>query len=103
MKISEAEKLLCPFILHPKILYDDGILPTTSVTNSYCITDKCMAWETTKTKAIQDNFFKCTCGQTFDVYRYDFTCPSCGKEYVNSSLSQELPRKDCEGYCRRLR
>lgn len=88
MTIKQAEKLACPFIQH---------------LNISCITDKCMAWETIKTKAIQDNFFKCACGQTFNVYRYDFTCPSCGEEYVDSSLSQELPREDCEGYCRRLK
>jgi predicted nucleic acid-binding Zn ribbon protein len=62
-----------------------------------------MAWETTKTKAIQDNFFKCTCGQTFDVYRYDFTCPSCGIEYSVIDIETDLPSEDCEGYCRRLR
>lgn len=88
MKISEAEKLACPFIQHMCLATGVATFNMTEYShlNINCITDKCMAWETTKTKAI-----------------YDFTCPSCGKEYVNSSLSQELPREDCEGYCRRLK
>lgn len=81
MKISEAEKLACPFIQHMCLATGVATFNMTEYShlNINCITDKCMAWETTKTKAIQDNFFKC------------------------SSLSQELPREDCEGYCRRLR
>lgn len=98
MKISEAEKLVCPFIR----AVDRGGWNRDNGCPSHinCITDKCMAWETTKTKAIQDNFFKCTCGQTFDVYRYDFTCPKCGREHTN--IETDLPRSDCEGYCKRL-
>lgn len=81
MKISEAEKLACPFIQHMCLATGVATFNMTEYShlNINCITDKCMAWETTKTKAIQDNFFKC------------------------SSLSQELPREDCEGYCRRLK
>jgi hypothetical protein len=95
MTIKQASELICPFMSYRCALESAGAYETT------CITDKCMAWETTKTKAIQDNFFKCTCGQTFDVYRYGFTCQKCGKEHIN--IETDLPREACEGYCRRLK
>lgn len=101
MTIKQAEKLICPFIR----AVDRGGWNRYNGCPSHinCITDKCMAWKMTKTKALQDAYFTCDCGQTFRIHKHDFTCPSCGKGYVNSSLSQELPREDCEGYCRRLR
>jgi len=91
MKISEAEKLICPFMS-----------TLTSRGRVCCITHKCMAWEMTKTRAIQDKYFKCTCNTAFDIFKYDFTCPSCGMEYSVIDLETDLTREDCEGYCKRL-
>jgi hypothetical protein len=54
MKISEAEKLICPFIQH--ICLATGVAPFNTTEYSHlnisCITDKCMAWGMTKTYSI---------------------------------------------------
>jgi len=44
MKISEAEKLICPF-MSTAVSADNDQVNRWKV---YCIADKCMAWETTK-------------------------------------------------------
>ena len=71
MKIREAEELVCPFISNAVNADNDQV----NRWKVYCITDKCMAWETTKSD-----------DRVTDL-RYEKV--------------KRLPREDCEGYCRR--
>ena len=82
MKISEAEKLICPFIR----AVDRGGWNRLNGSPSHinCITDKCMAWETVQTQELHID--------GVDAH---------GTQKV--SVVRNLQREDCEGYCRRLR
>jgi hypothetical protein len=83
MKISEAEKLICPFIR----AVDRGGWNRHNGCPSHinCITDKCMAWETTSTYV--------TIGYSREIDEDGNQVP-----YI-----EDLPREDCEGYCSRLK
>lgn len=75
MKVSEAEQLVCPFML-----YQESALH--ELFNCKCITTECMAWKITKTH------------KSTGVYVN-------GKE-VDRKTGKKLDPKDCEGYCIRL-
>ena len=44
MKVSEAEKLVCPFMQETAHIYGN-----TTINNTQCITSGCMAWKSTGT------------------------------------------------------
>ena len=107
MKVSKAEKLLCPFIeladsAYNKVFKQDIKAPM-------CITTKCMAWKETD---IIEEFRTRESFRTTDEALLSL-CPTSDYEYVSCSYRDysddvywfkkiNLKDKDCEGYCQRL-
>ena len=77
MKVSEAEKLVCPFMSNQSTIGISDVI----VCN--CITVQCMAWKVTKTYSGAEN------GAVYPV----------GEIPIGNKLSSQ----DCEGYCIKLK
>jgi hypothetical protein len=83
MKVSKAEKLVCPFMSTQWGTETSGAYETT------CITTNCMAWKVTKTK------------EEFAIEKYVEDLGYGRKEMAWRRA--KLDPQDCEGYCIRLK
>lgn len=90
MKVSEAQKKLCPFIQHAGVVGTDGMksetLDTNLPANVKCCTNDCMSWIQTKTKIDYD----------------DLSEDEKKQKMAPDDLYKELPEEDKEGYCLKL-
>lgn len=112
MKVSEAEKLICPFMSCQFGTNENGVYETT------CITTKCMAWKVTKKdnndseeiRKLDKQFAKDRkrlhrIGEPFgEVYCINVDKMKEIEDVYNAKRAEliNLEPQDCEGYCQRL-
>jgi hypothetical protein len=95
MKVSEAEKLLCPFML-----YQESSLH--ELYNPNCSTTRCMAWEKTKGDIVDEIRFDMDELGKFRI-REEFIAHHTLDNYNQESLMHFVMREDDEcGYCQRI-
>lgn len=82
MKVSDAEKKICPFI---QLSYSKYVVAHGEPKNIQCITSSCIAWKMTKTHYETSDLT--------DEERRQIKPPD---RYYN------MPEEDYEGYCIRL-
>lgn len=90
MKVSEAQKKICPIVQHAGVVGTDQIkgktLDINLPANIKCITSQCMAWIETKRTIRYDDLS--------EAEKEQITAPE--------RLHTELLEKDKEGYCVKL-
>lgn len=90
MKVSEAQKKICPIIQHAGVVGTDQIkgetLDVNLPANIKCITNQCMAWIYTKTRTDMSDLSEEERNEISPPEHYD----------------KELLEKDKEGYCVKL-